>query len=589
MGASIWAPGSTITIDSASLLALFQIRGGYCSVVGGTADAVVLTPTSVLAAYAAGQTFYWIASGVNTGPMTVAISSLAAVALTKEGAVALTAGDVPAGMMVQATYDGTRLILGEVSSVSKSLFTTVGDTVRASAIGVPSRFAALATVAAHATTCNPWVADNVELSGPVVTFTGLADAPYAGAVVWIKSNAAHVWTHNAALSLPGFANYTSASGDWFRVEAITVNTFSLSIFKADGTAVVVASNAAAPNLLINPNWQIDQINEGALYTYSAATAVGPDGWSGSATGAGVFKLRTLADPDNAALKCLEITCTTADAAIAAADNYYIMTAIEGYDAAALQAGIATALPITVQFKFKSNVSGVYGISIANSALNRSYVGSFTVADANEAEYSVTLTMDTAGTWLYTNGVGLYLRISLAAGSNFKKATGLWGADNMFGTAGNANFMLANTSVAYLKRIQLIQSTLTQAYKPADIQKELDKCQRYYWKSFAQGVAVAQNAGINNGTISYYAVLGAAAVVSEQVRFPVPMRATPTVVYYNPSAANTNWRNSTDAADSGAPGTGRVSTNDLTVSNVQAAGDAVGEFIEIHATTNARLT
>jgi hypothetical protein len=49
-------------------------------------------------------------------------------------------------------------------------------------------------------------------------------------------------------------------------------------------------------------------------------------------------LRTLADPENAALKCLEITCTTADAAIAATDDYFIYSAVEGYDAAALMAG-----------------------------------------------------------------------------------------------------------------------------------------------------------------------------------------------------------------------------------------------------------
>ena len=274
MGANIWAPGSTITIDSASLLALFQIRGGYCSVVAGTADAVVLTPTTVLAAYAAGQTFTWISSGVNTGPMTVAISGLVAKALTKEGAVALSPGDVPAGMMVEATYDGTRLILGEVSSVNKSLFTAAGDTVRATGVSIPARFPALASVAAHATTCNPWVAENVELTGAAVTFTDLADAPFAGAVVWLKMNTTHTWTNNATLSMPGFATYVAAADDWFRIEAITTSTFSIIVFKANGTSIAVSGSSAKTIFGLTYDNGTDAVNDININVGGAVDATG---------------------------------------------------------------------------------------------------------------------------------------------------------------------------------------------------------------------------------------------------------------------------------------------------------------------------
>ena len=340
------------------------------------------------------------------------------------------------------------------------------------------------------------------------------------------------------------------------------------------------------NLLINPNWQIDQINEGALYTYSATAAVGPDGWSGSATGAGVFKLRTLADPDNAALKCLEITCTTADASIAATDAYFIYTAVEGYDTTSLQIGTASAAPITIQFKFKSNsVTGVFGISVANSAKNRSYVGTFTVADTSEHEYVVTLTMDTTGTWLYTNGVGLYARICLAAGSNFQTTAGAWGANNMLTTSAQANFMSANTNIAYLKRIQLIPGALVQAYKPADIQKELAKAQRYYAKTFLQGTAVAQNAG---ATGNLYALPVAAAPVNANWTFPISMRTAPSITTYNPGAANALWRDLSSAADGPVATIGQgTPSNNLVAINFSTAPIAGDEY-GIHVTANARL-
>lgn len=354
----------------------------------------------------------------------------------------------------------------------------------------------------------------------------------------------------------------------------------------EGISWVLVDNPSRPNLLVNPNWQIDQINEGALYTVSAADVRGPDGWSGSAVGGGVFKLRTLADPDNAALKCLEITCTTADAAMAATDDYFIYSAIEGYDAAALMAGTAAALSITAQFKFKSNVNGVYGVSIANSALNRRYIGTFTVADASEHEYTLSLTLDTSGTWLYTNGAGLYMRICLAAGANFQSTAGAWAAGAEQTTSAQANFMSVNTNVAYLKRVQLLPGALVQPYRNADLQKELAKAQRYYAKTFNQGIAPADNAGFLGSISGGLPVAGTGAPV-QTWRYPVEMRAVPTVTRYNPGSAggSGNWRSTTDAASE---------TATTIVTGTAAASFGFGtaaavNILHLHAAANARLS
>jgi hypothetical protein len=339
-----------------------------------------------------------------------------------------------------------------------------------------------------------------------------------------------------------------------------------------------------PNLLINPNWQIDQINEGALYTINAGVQ-GPDGWGGSVTGAGVFKLRTLVDPDNTALKCLEITCTTADALMAASDYYGISTLIEGYDAAALMAGTSSALPITIQFKFKTNVTGVYGVAIRNSAANRSYVGIITVADTAENEYSVTLTMDTAGTWLYTNGVGLILNLTLAAGTDANATAGSWQAGGFRTTSAQCNFMSSTSNIAYLKRIQLIPGSVVQAYKPADIQRELAKCQRYYAKTFAQGTAPAQSAGVV-GTVNSLAEVANSS--SRDWRFPCTMRASPTIVSYNPSAANANVRDITNGADRTITvNAGSQLSPDVVNFQFQAVSAPCNNAI--HFTANARLS
>jgi hypothetical protein len=313
---------------------------------------------------------------------------------------------------------------------------------------------------------------------------------------------------------------------------------------------------------------------------------GPDGWSGTAIGGGVFKLRTLADPDNAARKCLEITCTTADASIGATDDYFLYTAVEGYDSALLLPGTATPQSITIQFKFKSNVTGIYGISVANSALNRRYIGTIAVADTSEHEYSVSLTLDTTGTWLYTNGVGLYMRLCLAAGANFQNTAGAWAAGAEQTISAQCNFMSVNTNIAYLKPVQLIPGALVQAYRPADIQKELAKAQRQYAKTFAQGTAVAQNVGSTiNSLASDFAYANAAGVIGNWSR-PVTMRTTPTVTTYNPQAADVNWRRS----DNGASTNQTVASPGQQIVVIQGdTSTTVGFNYFIHATANARLS
>ena len=103
--------GSSAT-DYATVAQLVTGTGSYAGTVGGTADAILLTPSPAITAYAAGQRFSFIAQGANTGAITVNISSLGAKAITKYGTAALVASDIPnANVLLVIQYDGTQFQL----------------------------------------------------------------------------------------------------------------------------------------------------------------------------------------------------------------------------------------------------------------------------------------------------------------------------------------------------------------------------------------------------------------------------------------------------------------------------------------------
>jgi len=339
------------------------------------------------------------------------------------------------------------------------------------------------------------------------------------------------------------------------------------------------------NKIYNGSWRFDQEKEGALYTAGALVQT-VDGWTASLIGTGVFKVRRLVDPDFPSQYCLEVTCTTIDAAIAAGDYYILKHAIEGYDVADLRTGTATAKQITISFDMKFSVAGVYGIAIQNSATNRSYVGTVTQNVANTRESkTVTLTLDTAGTWLYTNGIGLQLSFCLAGGSGFQAAAAnIWGAGAFYTVATQANFMSNVANIGYIGRIQLEKGIVATEFEEISYGEELRRIERYYRKTFNPGQAIGQATGVNGGALfSDYAFAVSAGCIAN---WRGTMRADPTVTTYNPISANANWRDTVNIADTNR----NIILSSMNNVVIQAdTSTASGVMYYIHATANARLS
>jgi len=75
--------------------------------VGGTADALTLTLNPVPSAYQAGMTFRFIIGTTNTEAVTLDVNSLGTKSLKTRGDASLAGGELVAGAVVEAVYDGT--------------------------------------------------------------------------------------------------------------------------------------------------------------------------------------------------------------------------------------------------------------------------------------------------------------------------------------------------------------------------------------------------------------------------------------------------------------------------------------------------
>jgi hypothetical protein len=133
---------------------------------------------------------------------------------------------------------------------------------------------------------------------------------------------------------------------------------------------------------------------------------------------------------------------------------------------------------------------VHCVGLANSATSdRSYVKEYTITTANTWEYK-TITVSggliTSGTWDWTNGIGLRLRFTLAAGTTFHTTADAWQTGDFFATANQVNVMDNTSNDFFLTGVQLEPGPVATPFEQRPIGTELALCKRYaQWVPFNQ--------------------------------------------------------------------------------------------------------
>ena len=250
--------------------------------------------------------------------------------------------------------------------------------------------------------------------------------------------------------------------------------------KAAELAALIGSQSALSNrnLIINGAMQVAQRGT----SHAALSGYGLDRFKASSSSDGAVTVtQSTTVPSGEGFKnSMKFDVTTADTSLSASQYYQFFQPIEGQNFAHLMFGTSDAKSVTLSFWCRSNKTGTYVTTFMNSAANRFNPNNFTINSANTWEKkTITVTGDQSGTWLTTNGIGIYVIWNLALGSDFDDGTnGTWGSGD-YGSGGNVNFLDSTSNEFYITGIQLEIGEQATPFEHRPYGDELLACMRYY--------------------------------------------------------------------------------------------------------------
>lgn len=285
---------------------------------------------------------------------------------------------------------------------------------------------------------------------------------------------------------------------------------------------------------------------------------------------------------------LKMEVTTAVASLPASDHYALGYLVEGYDFT-----MVAQKPMTLSFYVKASVAGNFSVQLSNDDNTQVIVLPYTINAANTWQKIVINipATPTAGTWLYGGAVGLRINFMIGVGSNFVTATtNAWQGvgSPVYGIAGQANLLATVGNTFQIGLIQLETGNVATKFDNIHFSDVLRKCQRYFWKTFGNGVTPITNAGTSGALVWHSPQAAGGGIISPIINFPAIMNTTPSITFYNPGANNAqarNWSQGLDATSTQVVNSGNWG---FALSHVVPAGSTAYSGFFVHATAVAEL-
>ena len=233
------------------------------------------------------------------------------------------------------------------------------------------------------------------------------------------------------------------------------------------------SAPAGKNKIINGDMRIDQRN-----TTQSGNGYSVDRWAIFDNTSATYTLAQDSSAPTGFINSLKFTTTGTDTSIGSTEQCVIYHQIEGNNIADLNWGTANAKTVTLSFYVRSSLTGTFAGSLGNNGYARSYPFTYTISSADTWEQkTITITGDTTGTWLTTNGRGISLRLAIAAGSSFEATANAWTSGNYFSVSGATNVVGTASSTFYITGVQLEANTTATPFEYLQYGQQLTLCQR----------------------------------------------------------------------------------------------------------------
>jgi len=330
--------------------------------------------------------------------------------------------------------------------------------------------------------------------------------------------------------------YTATDGSSVVLDDALTSDNNILEITTYSTFTSVDEIVARENLIINGNFNVWQRETTFTRTGVGSGTYTADRWEIFAYGAMTLGIdQDGVDRPSGSDYSLAINVDVVDTSIGAADWAYARYKIEGFDLQSTKISTADAEIATLSFKVKSPLTGTHCVSFRNGTLDRYYISEYTIDTADTWETkTITLPLDTTGTWDLGSGAGMVITWALAIGSDNHGTAGSWQAGNKLATSNQVNVVGTQDDKFKLSQVRFELGSQASAFRDRQIEQELALCQRYYCKSY--DLADAPTTATENGSVGNRAT--SSGWWGAPVPFPVRMRAVPTMVMYNPGTGTT---------------------------------------------------
>jgi len=221
----------------------------------------------------------------------------------------------------------------------------------------------------------------------------------------------------------------------------------------------------------------------------------------------------------------KISCTTAEASLAASSRFFPYYRVEDSNLGYLKFGSSSAVDLTMSFYVKSNKTGTYQINLFHNNVSGFISGTYAISSANTWEKKTIVFKGDQGTAMGNDaGVGLQLEFVLASGSDYTGGTFIPNTTTTYPSyaantrAANQGVNLADSTsnTWQITGLQLEVGSAASDFESLPTDVNLQRCQRYCF--------VKSNGAGALGIATYYTSSSMRASIS----FPTTMRAAPTL-------------------------------------------------------------